>query len=94
MEKSSGLTKYMNEPVGNVVKPKRNNTPWEPDEVKEWLMYNKDFSKQEIGDAIGRSKYAVATRMSKEGLFFHPPYYKIPKSLQLEVAEILGAEGK
>jgi hypothetical protein len=68
---------------------------WSDEELwKCWILYKKDFSKQEIGDAIGRSKDAFATRMSKEGLFFHPPHYKIPESLQIEVAELLGAESK
>jgi hypothetical protein len=61
---------------------------------KSWIMYKKDFSKQEIGDKIGRSKQAVATKMSREGLFFHPPYHEIPESLRTEVAELLGAEGE
>jgi len=70
------------------------NTWSNEDLWKSWIMYKQNYSKQEIGDTIGRTKQAVATKMSREGLFFHPPYNKIPESLRLEVAELLGAEGK
>jgi hypothetical protein len=75
MEKSSGLTKYMNEPVGNV-KPKRNNIPWEKAEIKALL---EDASKNldEYGDpmiailaqSFRRSEKAINIKLSREGWF-------------------------
>jgi hypothetical protein len=75
MEKSSGLTKYMNGPVGNV-KPKRNNTPWESEEVKELCKEASAFLKND-GDPnfaflalkFNRTEGAVKIKLSKEGWY-------------------------
>lgn len=67
---------------------------WENEDLwKCWILYNKNYNKQEIGDNLGRSKHSVSVKMGKEGLYYHPPYGEVPESLQSEVDKILGVEG-
>lgn len=69
---------------------------WSDTELWEcWILNKKLFSTGQIADYLGnRSKGAVSHRMSKDGLFYHPPHSPIPLELQSEVSELLGAEGK
>jgi hypothetical protein len=75
MEKSSGLTKYMNGPVGNA-KPKRNNVLWEPKEI-EALLEDASRNLDEYGDpmisilaqSFRRTEKAINIKLSREGWF-------------------------